>query len=107
MKVSRLAEKIIGSEIIKLAAEVNEKIRNGEKIHNLTIGDFDPGEFPIPDELKQYIREEYEKNETNYPQADGMAELRQAISHLLKERGNLAYKADEILVAGGARPVIY
>src|SRR5687768_11450996 len=107
MKVSKLAENIIGSEIIKLAAEVNEKIRQGEKIHNLTIGDFNPKEFPIPDELKQYIVEEYHNDQTNYPAADGMPELRNAISRLLKERGALEYKADEILVAGGARPVIY
>jgi aspartate aminotransferase len=107
MKVSQLAENIIGSEIIKLAAEVNEKIRSGEKIHNLTIGDFNPKEFPIPSELRQYILEEYENDETNYPQADGMYELRVAICHLLAERGGLNYKPDEILVAGGARPVIY
>ena len=35
MKVSKLAENIIGSEIIKLAGEVNEKIKQGEKIYNL------------------------------------------------------------------------
>ncbi|MBP9068630.1 MAG: pyridoxal phosphate-dependent aminotransferase, partial [Bacteroidia bacterium] len=67
MKVSKLAENIIGSEIIKLAAEVNEKIKNGEKIYNLTIGDFNPNVFPIPDELKNYIIKEYEANQTNYP----------------------------------------
>ncbi|MES2680426.1 MAG: aminotransferase class I/II-fold pyridoxal phosphate-dependent enzyme [Bacteroidota bacterium] len=107
MKVSKLAENIIGSEIIKLAAEVNEKIKQGEKIFNLTIGDFNPKEFPIPPELKQYIIDEYNNDQTNYPSADGMAELRQAISNLLKQRGNLDYKPDEILVAGGARPIIY
>lgn len=107
MKVSKLAENIIGSEIIKLAAEVNEKIKNGETIYNMTIGDFNPKVFPIPTELKQYILEEYEADQTNYPAADGMAELRQAVSGLLKQRGNLDYKADEILIAGGARPVIY
>ena len=30
MNVSKLAENIIGSEIIKLAGEVNEKIKKGE-----------------------------------------------------------------------------
>ncbi len=107
MKVSKLAENIIGSEIIKLAADVNEKIRKGEVIYNFTIGDFDPAEFPIPDQLKTYILEEYQNDHTNYPAADGMAELRTAISGLLKERGGLNYKPDEILVAGGARPLIY
>lgn len=107
MKVSKLAENIIGSEIIKLAAEVNEKIKNGETIYNMTIGDFNPKVFPIPTELKQYIIEEYEADQTNYPAADGMLELRQAVSSLLKQRGGLDYKPDEILIAGGARPIIY
>jgi aspartate aminotransferase len=107
MKVSKIAENIIGSEIIKLAAEINEKIKEGEKIFNLTIGDFNPKEFPIPQELKQFIVDEYFNDQTNYPAADGMPELRQAVSRLLKQRAGLDYRADEILIAGGARPVIY
>ena len=107
LKVSKLAENIIGSEIIKLAAEVNEKIKQGEKIYNLTIGDFNPKVFPIPTDLKQAIIDAYEDGQTNYPAADGMLELRQAVSKLLKDRGNLDYKTDEIVIAGGARPIIY
>jgi len=107
MKVSRLAQNIIGSEIIKLAAEVNEKIKKGEQIYNLTIGDFDPKEFPIPDELKQNIVFEYYHDQTNYPAADGMAELRKAVSYLLKERAGLDYDPSQVLIAGGARPIIY
>ncbi len=107
LKLSKLAENIIGSEIIKLAAEVNEKIKKGEKIYNLTIGDFNPKVFPIPAELKQAIIKAYEDDQTNYPAADGMPELRQAVSNLLKARGDLDYKAEEIVIAGGARPVIY
>jgi len=106
-KVSKIAENIIGSEIIKLAGEVNEKIKQGEHIYNMTIGDFNPKEFPIPAELKQYIVDAYFDNQTNYPPADGMLELRNAVSNLLKERGELDYKNDEILIAGGARPLIY
>jgi aspartate aminotransferase len=107
MIVSKLAQNIIGSEIIKLAGEVNEKIKQGEKIYNLTIGDFNPKEFPIPTDLKKAIIDAYENDHTNYPAADGMLELRQAVSNLLKQRGGLNYSADEILIAGGARPVIY
>lgn len=107
MKVSKIAENIIGSEIIKLAAEVNEKIKSGETIYNLTIGDFNPKEFPIPQELKEYIVEEYFGNQTNYPAADGMLELREAVSNLLKQRCDLNYEPSEILIAGGARPIIY
>ena len=105
--VSKLADNIIGSEIIKIAGEVNEKIKNGEKIYNLTIGDFNPKVFPIPAELKQYIVDAYFDDQTNYPAADGMLELRNAVSNLLKERGGLNYANDEIVIACGARPVIY
>lgn len=107
LKVSRLAENIIGSEIIKLAGEVNEKIKAGEKIYNLTIGDFNPSIFPIPVELKQNIIDSYNQDHTNYPAADGMLELRNAVSKLLLERGGLNYAHDEIVIAGGARPIIY
>jgi aspartate aminotransferase len=107
LQVSKLAENIIGSEIIKLAAEVNAKIKAGEKIYNLTIGDFNPKIFPLPKEFKQAIIDAYLDDQTNYPAADGMQELREAVSNLLKERGELDYKPDEILIAGGARPVIY
>lgn len=107
LQVSKLAQNIIGSEIIKLAGEVNEKIRQGEHIYNLTIGDFNPKVFPIPAELKAAIIAEYENDQTNYPAADGMAELRKSVSKLLKERGGLEYAADEIIITGGARPAIY
>jgi aspartate aminotransferase len=59
LKVSEMAENLIGSEIIKLAGEVNAKIKNGEKIYNLTIGDFNPKIFPIPSELKAEIVKAY------------------------------------------------
>lgn len=107
LKVSKLAENIIGSEIIKLAGEVNEKIKQGEKIFNLTIGDFNPKVFPIPTELRQFIVEEYNNDSTNYPAAEGMLELREAISNLLQKREELSYASTEIVVAGGARPLIY
>jgi len=36
-----------------------------------------------------------------------MLELRQAVSEFIKEKGDLEYSADEILISGGARPLIY
>lgn len=107
LPVSEMADALIGSEILKLAAEVNEKIRNGETVYNLTIGDFNPKIFPIPLELKQAIVAAYTNDETNYPAADGMLDLRKAVSQFLEKRQNLSYAPDEILIAGGARPVIY
>lgn len=105
--VSKLAEHITGSEIIKLAGEVNEKIRQGVSVYNLTIGDFNPKVFPVPGELKTEIIKAYEADLTNYPSADGMPELREAVSALLEARGGLKYAPNEIVITGGARPAIY
>lgn len=106
-RVSEMAENLVGSEIIKLAGEVKEKIKNGEKIYNLTIGDFNPKIFPIPSELKDEIIKAYQNDETNYPAANGIQELRESVSHFLHVNGGLEYSADQILISGGARPLIY
>ncbi|MBL7929999.1 MAG: aminotransferase class I/II-fold pyridoxal phosphate-dependent enzyme [Bacteroidia bacterium] len=102
-----MAENLIGSEIIKLANEVNELIRKGEKISNFTIGDFDPAVFPIPERLAQRILEAYKQGQTNYPVANGMPDLRKAVSRFINRSQKLDYSADEVLITGGARPAIY
>ena len=107
LKVSEMAENLIGSEIIKLAAEIQEKIRNGERIFNYTIGDFDPRIFPIPQELNDEIITAYQNHQTNYPAANGMPELRKVVSEFLNDHEGLSYSPDEILISGGARPLIY
>lgn len=108
LKVSKMAETLIASEIIKLAGEINEKIKQGEKIYNLTIGDFDPKVFPIPAELEEEIINAYKAHETNYPPADGLLETRKAVANFLKEKEGVNYNpATEILMSAGARPLIY
>ena len=107
MNISRLANTLEGSEIIKIAGEINELKQKGEQIANLTIGDFDANIYPIPDELKAGIVDAYKDNQTNYPPAEGVAVLRENVSAFLKERFGLDYNSKQILVAGGSRPLIY
>src|SRR5476649_129494 len=107
MSVSILSKNLHGSEIIKIAGEINELKRQGQAIANLTIGDFDSNLYPIPDPLKQGIVDAYADNQTNYPPADGMLDLRESVSGFLKSRYNLSYTANQILISGGSRPLIY
>lgn len=107
MQLSTLAETLIGSEIVKLGGEIREKIRRGEKIYNFTVGDFDPAIFPIPKELEDGIVDAYRKHFTNYPAAEGNLDLRESISAFIKDREELVYSPEEILVASGGRPLIY
>lgn len=107
MRLSNLSETLIGSEIVKLGSEIKEKIRNGEKIYNYTVGDFDPSVFPIPQKLEDEIVDAYRKKFTNYPAAEGNLDLREAIASFMKDSGELDYSLAEILVASGGRPLIY
>ncbi len=106
-KVSEMAENLIGSEIIKLAAEINKKIKAGQVIDNFTIGDFDPAIFPIPADLNKAIQQAYADGETNYPPANGVLRLRKAASEYIKKRQGLEYDPEDFLISGGARPLIY
>ncbi len=107
MKTSQLSENLKGSEIIKIAGEVKALQSQGEKIYNLTIGDFDSKIFPIPKELKELIIEAYKDDATNYPTGNGEAALRKSVSHYLNQHLGLNYSENEILISGGARPLIY
>lgn len=105
--LSHLAETLIGSEIVKLGNAINERIRNGEKIYNFTIGDFNSNIFPIPSELEALIIDAYKKHHTSYPAAEGVLDLRQAIGAFIKEWEGLDFSPSEIQVASGGRPLIY
>ena len=107
MQLSHLAETLIGSEIVKLGGDIREKIRQGEKIYNFTVGDFDPAIFPIPKALEEGIIDAYRSHFTNYPAAEGNLDLRESIAGFLKEREGLTYSTNEILVASGGRALIY
>jgi len=105
--VSKLAEAITPPEIIRLANEINDKINNGEQIYNLTIGDFNPQVFPIPELLKEEIIKAYNAKQTNYPPANGLPALRKSISGFIKDKGGFNIDPEEIIIASGARPIIY
>jgi len=107
MKISTLAEGLKGSEIIKIAGEVIALKSRGEVVYNQTIGDFDSKIFPIPNELEHAIVAAYKDNQTNYPTANGMLALRQSVSSYLSKNLGLEYSENEILISGGARPLIY
>jgi aspartate aminotransferase len=102
-----MAAGLSGSEIIRIGNQVSEQVRQGADICNLTIGDFDPHIFPIPAGLNQGITQAYQAGLTNYPPAAGINELRQSVSDFLKTRQGLEYGPNDILIAGGSRPLIY
>lgn len=106
-QLSTLANTLIPSEIIKLGNEISERVKQGQKIYNFTIGDFDPNIFPIPFELEELIIDAYRQHRTNYPPATGINELRIAACNFVNKKLGLDFKPAECLISGGGRPLIY
>lgn len=107
LKLSVLAETLQASEIVRLGAAIKEKMKEGAKIYNYTIGDFDSNIFPIPAELEAEIINAYKDGFTTYPVAEGNLDLREAVAAFMLLRGGLNYAPNEILIAAGGRPLIY
>jgi aspartate aminotransferase len=98
---------LVGSRILAIADEVRALQASGREICNLSIGDFDPHEFPIPDLLRERIESALRRGETNYPPSAGMPALRQQISALYAREFGLAMPVGSIVVTGGARPGLF
>ena len=105
--LSKLARGLIGSEVLRIAAEVRAAMAAGREVLNLTVGDFDPREFPLPRKLADGVRAALDAGHTNYPPSNGVVELRKAIVEFYRRELSLDYPLDSVIVAGGARPLIY
>jgi aspartate aminotransferase len=106
-RVSEMARGLQGSEILRVAAEIRTLVGKGAKVCNLTVGDFNPREFAIPEGLRDRIAQALQAGETNYPPADGMPELRQSVQRFYERDLGLRYPLEGILIASGARPIVY
>ncbi len=107
MKLSHLADQIQTSPILTIAAAINARKAAGETLYNLTVGDFDPRIFPVPEALTEATIEAYHDHQTNYPGAVGLAGIREGVVHLLNRTCGLDYEMDDVFITSGSRPVIY
>jgi aspartate aminotransferase len=106
-RVSNMADELVGSEILRISGQIRALIAEGKEVCNLTVGDFTPSIFRIPDLLEQEIVDALRAGETNYPPSDGVLALRNAVSDFYQRRLQLEYPLSSILITGGARPAIY
>lgn len=107
-RLSRVAERLDYSDIIKLASYVQQQTSAGKEICDLIIGDFDTQLFPLPATLKQEIHQAYDAFQNDYPPLEGVLPLREAIARLANMHLNCDYDpATEIVISGGSRPLLY
>lgn len=106
-RVSTMAHRLVGSEILRIAADIRALVSEGKRICNLTVGDFSPKEFRPPTFLEEGIKQALSRGETNYPPPDGILALREAIKDFYDQQLGLTYPLASVLVTGGSRPGIY
>jgi aspartate aminotransferase len=104
---SEVSRRLKPSRILQIAGQVRELIDAGETIYNLTVGDFDPGMFPIPVAYKDRIKAALDDGQTTYPPADGVLELRVAAAEYASRVWNVPFGPENAIVGGGARPMIF
>lgn len=106
-RLSTLSQDMRGSQILRIAAEVRELIATGKPVCNLTVGDFAPGQFPVPASLSSGIAQYVSHGQTNYPPSNGIPELRNAVAAFYKEWLGFDTPMEGVLISAGGRPVIY
>ena len=102
-----MARGLIGSEILRIGSEIRAAQARGDKICNLTVGDFSSKEFPIPAALREGVLRALAAGETNYPPSDGVLRLREAVREFYRTRLHLDVPLEATVIAGGSRPVIF
>lgn len=98
---------LVGSEILRIAADIRIMKAAGTQVCDLTVGDFNSKYFPIPAALKRGIQEALDAGETNYPPSNGLPELRVAVADFVAREWGPRYPLESVLIASGARPILY
>lgn len=106
-RLASLADKLQPSTILKVAGEIRAMLAAGRDVCDLTVGDFDPKHFPIPEKLRDLTKAALDAGATNYPPSNGIPALRESVQRFYARHLGLNYPVDSILIAAGARPLIY
>ncbi|HEX6060147.1 MAG TPA: aminotransferase class I/II-fold pyridoxal phosphate-dependent enzyme [Gemmatimonadaceae bacterium] len=106
-RVATMAAGLVGSEILKIAADVRTLRASGATVCDLTVGDFAPAQFRIPAFLEERIIEALRRGETNYPPSAGLTSLREAVVAFYARTLGLRVTTDSVVITAGSRPGIY
>jgi aspartate aminotransferase len=98
---------LAGSRILAIADEVRALQAQGRQICNLSIGDFDPHEFPVPELLVERIEDALHRGETNYPPSAGIKALKEQVSALYARELGLSIPPASVVITGGSRPGLF
>ena len=105
--LSELARGMHLSGILRTAQQVRELRAAGTPVLDLSLGDFSPKYFPIPERLLKGIERALESGSTNYPPPPGLPSLRKAVCDYAERCSGVRYPVESVLITCGGRPVLY
>jgi aspartate/methionine/tyrosine aminotransferase len=101
--LSRRAESLGTENAFVVLAEVNALAREGKDIVSFCIGQPD---FPTPAKVQDAAIAAIRAGKHGYTPSAGIDELRAAAAHDLGSRRGLAFRPEDVVVGGGAKPFI-
>jgi len=106
-RLASFADKLQPSTILKVAGEIRALQAAGRDVCDLTVGDFDPRYFPIPEKLREATKAALDAGATNYPPSPGIPALRESVRRFYARHLGLDYPIESVQIAAGARPLLY
>lgn len=104
MKLSQRAQRLRPSATLAITAKAKELRAQGIDIIGFGAGEPD---FDTPENIKQKAIESINEGFTKYTVVGGIEELKNAISHRLRDDYGLEYANNELIVSCGAKHTLY
>ena len=104
MKMSKRILEIKPSATLSISAKAKTMKAEGKPVISFSLGEPD---FNSPECASKAAIEAIERGESHYTLNSGILELRKEVCNYYKRRFGLEYTPDEVLVAPGAKPLLY
>jgi aspartate aminotransferase len=104
MKLSKRILEIHPSATISISAKAKAMKAEGKPVLSFSVGEPD---FNSPECASKAAIEAIQRGESHYTLNSGIIELRKEVCNYYKRRFGLEYAPDEVLVAPGAKPLLY
>ena len=103
-ELSKIARGVQASATMAIDSLFKQMKANGEDVIGFAAGEPD---FDTPDHIKDAAIQAIRDNYTKYTPASGSLELKQAICARMKADLGIEYLPDQVVVASGAKHIIY
>ncbi|MDO9509396.1 MAG: pyridoxal phosphate-dependent aminotransferase [Thermovirgaceae bacterium] len=104
MKISARASRMEPSATLAVVAKAKTLKAHGKPVISFGAGEPD---FDSPPGAVRYAEKAIREGQTHYTQSNGLPELREAVRSYYSSRFRLDFRAEQIIIGAGAKPLLY